>query len=201
MPTSRFPQLARPAHSSNWAPGFSLLEILIAITVLVIGLSAMAALVAQSLGGTDKARYMSLATTLASEKLEDLNRWPAADVHVATGGSLTSDSASGSIDYYDDIDLSNTNGQVSETDASTSGGTTSYSNVIHNVTGYMNTSTTSTAPSSAGTIAFHRRWLIEPDPVVNGVTLTGSRRVTVSVTLTNGSFSPPISFQMSLVRP
>ena len=36
-----------------------------AITVLAIGISAMAALVAQTLNGTESARYMALATTLA----------------------------------------------------------------------------------------------------------------------------------------
>jgi prepilin-type N-terminal cleavage/methylation domain-containing protein len=181
--------------------GFSLLEVLIAITVLVIGLSAMAALVAGTLSGTDRARYLSTATTLASEKLEDLNRWPASDPHVAAGGSLTSDSASGSINFYDDIDLSNTTGQVSESIASTSSGSTAYHNVIHNATGYVDTGATNTPPSTAGVISFHRRWLVETNPVVNGQTLTGIRRVTVLVSLSNLAIRPPVSFQMSLIRP
>ena len=99
MQISRFQSLPRPARNPKRAAGFSILEVLVAITVLVIGLSAMAALVAQTLGGTDRARYMSTATTLASEKLEDLNRWPAGDSYVATGGSLSSDSSSGAINY------------------------------------------------------------------------------------------------------
>jgi Tfp pilus assembly protein PilV len=181
------------------------LEVLIAITVLVIGLSAMAALVTQTLSGTDRARYLSTATTLASEKLEDLNRWPASitytDPHIAPGGSLSSDSSSSSYNYYDDVDLSNTNGEVIESTASTSGGSTTYNNVIHYATGYVDTSATNTAPSSAGNIIFHRRWLIEANPVVNGVTLTGSRRVTVVVTLTNQAIQPPVTFEMSLIRP
>jgi prepilin-type N-terminal cleavage/methylation domain-containing protein len=76
METSRY---SRPKYS-NQDPnaGFSILEVIIAITVLAVGLSAMAALVASSLSGTERARYMALATTLASEKLEDLNRWPSA---------------------------------------------------------------------------------------------------------------------------
>jgi Tfp pilus assembly protein PilV len=177
------------------------MEVLIAMFILTVGLTAMATLVAQSLSGTDNARYLGLATTLVSEKLEDLNRWPAADPHVAVGGSLSADSATGSINYYDDVDLSNTNGYVSETIASTTGTTTTYSNVIHNATGYVNTAATTQAPSGSGIVAFHRRWLIEADPVVNGITLTGSRRVTVLVTLTNQAVQPGVSFQMSLVRP
>jgi hypothetical protein len=174
------------------------MEVLIAITILVIGLTAMASLVAQSLNGTDRARYLGLATILVSEKLEDLNRWPAGSPYVVAGGGLTSDTAAGSLNYYDDVDLSNTNGNVSETISNTSG---TYSNVIHNATGYVNTSATTTAPAGSGIIAFHRRWLIEANPVINGITLTGSRRVTVLVTLTNQAVQPTVSFQMSLVRP
>jgi len=36
--------------------------------------------------------------------------------------------------------------------------------------------------------------------VVNGVPLTGARRVTVEVTLTNGANAAPISYQMSAIR-
>lgn len=195
----RFQPLARPASNPEQASGFSVVEILVAVTILIVGLSALGALVAQTLSGTDRARYMSLATTLASEKLEDLNRWPSVDPHVAAGGNLTGDSASGSLDYYDDVDLSNTNGQVSETIADPTSGT--YKNVIHNATGYVNTAATTAPPAGTGIIAFHRRWLIEANPVVNSVTLTGSRRITVLVTLTNQLVTPGVSFQMSLVRP
>ena len=178
-----------------------MVEVLVAVTILIVGLSALGALVAQTLSGTDRARYLSLATTLTSEKLEDLNRWRSTDAHVAAGGSLAADSASGSLDYYDDVDLSNTTGQVSETVASTSSGSTTYTNVIHNSTGYINTTAATAPPAGTGIIAFHRRWLIEPNPVVNGITLTGNRRVTVLVTLTNSVVRPGVSFQMSLVRP
>jgi Tfp pilus assembly protein PilV len=174
---------------------------MIAITILIVGMSALAALVARSLSGTGQSHYLSMATTLASEKLEDLNRWSAAAPQVAAGGSLTSDSPSGSIDYFDDVDMSVGNGQVSESIASTSGGTTTYTNIIHNVTGYIDTTPSDAAPSTSGVMDFHRRWLIESDPIVNGIKLTGYRRVTVLVTLNNSIVQPPVSFQMSLIRP
>jgi hypothetical protein len=117
---------------------------------------------------------------------------------VAAGGSLTADAAVGSLNYFDDVDLSNTTGRVSETVSNTNG---TYSNVIHNATGYMDTSATTQPPAGSGIVAFHRRWLVEPDPVVNGITLTGSRRITVLVTLTNLAVKPGVTFQMSLVRP
>jgi hypothetical protein len=168
------------------------------MVILIVGLTAMANLVAQSLAGTDSARYLGLATTLVSEKLEDLNRWPSNSPYVAAGGGLTADTAAGSLNYFDDVDLSNTTGKVSETVSKTDG---TYSNVIHNATGYMDTSSTTSPPAGTGIIAFHRRWLIEANPVVNGITLTGSRRITVVATLTNLAVKPGVSFQMSLVRP
>ena len=174
------------------------MEVMIAMFILVVGLTAMATLVAGSLSGTDHARYLGLATTLVSEKLEDLDRWPSTSPYVAVGGSLTSDTATGSLNYFDDVDLSNVSGQVSETESKTDG---TYSNVIHNATGYMDTSSTTSPPAGTGIIAFHRRWLVEANPVVNGITLTGSRRITVLVTLTNLAVKPAVSFQMSLVRP
>jgi hypothetical protein len=163
----------------------------------------MAALVAQSLGGTERARYLALATTLASEKLEDMNRYPAATPPVNPldgGGSLTADQANGSgVNCFDDVDLSNTNGQVGES-YKVAGG---YSTVVHQATGEVDVNPASGSPVSAGsgTMAFHRRWLIEKDPVVNGVTLTGSRRITVYVSMSNQSVSPPVNFQMSAIRP
>lgn len=168
-----------------------------AITVLAIGLSAMAALVAQTLGGTERARYMALATTLASEKLEDLSRYPAATpvvTQLVAGGSLSSDTTG----YNDNVDLSNTTGQIAESIPTSTG----YSNIIHLATGEVQVVPNASTPPSAGsgTMVFHRQWFIEADPVVNGVTLTGSRRITVLVTMTNQSVKPPVSFQMSMVR-
>ena len=44
--------------------------------------------------------------------------------------------------------------------------------------------------------AFKRRWIIEMDQPVTGV-----RRITVLVTLENQQVQPPVTFQMSMVRP
>jgi hypothetical protein len=181
------------------------LEVLVAITILAIGLSAMAQLVASSLSGTEYARYMALATTLTSEKMEDLNHWPgypSPDPRITAGGGLTADTqvstSLGTLNYYDDVNLASTNGQISETIATTSG---SYQSIIHMATGQVTpASTSSTATGSTGSLDFHRRWLIEANPVVNGITLTGARRLTVEVTLTNGVNAAPITYQMSAIR-
>ncbi len=54
----------------------------------------------------------------------------------------------------------------------------------------------STPPSGAGSISFKRRWEIDLNQPVTGV-----RRITVLVTLENQSVQPPVTFQMSMVRP
>jgi len=156
----------------------------------------MAALIGQSLGGTEKARYLALATTLASEKLEDLSRYPVATPPVAPlqgGGSITSDVTG----YNDNVDLSDAQGQVGTSMLTTGGG---YLNISHQSSGQVSVATNagSALTSGTGTNVFHRRWLIEQDPAINGVALTGSRRITVLVTMPNQM--PPVTFQLSTVR-
>jgi type IV pilus assembly protein PilV len=195
-------------HNPRPSAGFSLLEVVIAIVVLVIGLVGMAALVTQMLSGTEKSRFMGQASTLASEKLEDLNRWPTVDPNVAAGGSLTADTVQGTINYYDDVVFGTASGQVSETVGTTAGGVTTYVTTAHSPNGNITTSTGTTAPVTTGQTSFHRRWVIETSPVVNGITLsptagfTGPRRVTVLVTMLNQlKGGLPVSFQMSTIRP
>jgi len=183
------------------------MEVLIAMFVLTVGLTAMAALVAQSLGGTERARDLGLAATLASEKLEDLNRWPTTNANVAGGGSLGADTTVGTIDYFDDVDYSTASGLQSETISTTTAGVVTYVSTSHSPNGIVTQTSSTTAPAAAGQTAFHRRWLIETNPVVNGVTLTapaplvGPRRVTVVVTLLNTAIHPAVTFQMTTVRP
>jgi len=199
------------------AKGFTVLEVLFSLVVLSVGLVTLSSLAAQTLNGTARSRYMSLAANLASEKLEDLNRWPTSDCNVVvaagTNGSLTTDATSSvscgagtsTVYYYDDVDISDATGAVSETTSGVVGGTLTYTTTIHRPDGLLNTDgtgtlpyTTSTSSTAAGTnaVGFHRRWTIEKDQPVSGV-----RRITVLVTLSNGYMSPPVSYQMSMVRP
>ena len=200
--------------------GFTLLEVMVAIAVLTIGVVSVAALAGTMMTTGNRSKYMSLEATLASEKLEDLNHWPAnvPQVCVPTGntsvGSLTSDvlqtttcssgGATASIAYYDDVSINFNNGSTDcvsslggcfdETVASQVGGTTNYTTTYHSPDGTVTTTTTTTAPSN---MTFHRRWIIEADSPVTGV-----RRITVLVTVTSTNISPfSPSFQMSLVRP
>ncbi len=88
------------SNSPRTDRGFTLLEVMIAIAILVVGLSAMAALGAVMLTRGRQSRYMNIAETLASEKLEDLNRYDMAaqaicvQIGDTTEGALITDPTS-----------------------------------------------------------------------------------------------------------
>lgn len=193
------------------ARGFTLIEVLVAVLVFAVGLVALGSLATMTLNGTAASRYRGMGTTFASEKLEDLNRWPTWDPHVCvasgtTVGSLTSDVQAASVtcngitdtvDYYDDVAISDSTGAVCETVSSVVAGNQVYTSTCHTPAGATTTSTSTTANAiDVGAIAFHRRWTIEMDQPVTGV-----KRITVLVTLENGYMNPPITVQESVVRP
>jgi prepilin-type N-terminal cleavage/methylation domain-containing protein len=201
-------------HKSNNSRGFTLLEVMMAIVILTVGLLGVAALISKTSGNTSHSRYMSLAGMLASEKLEDLNRYPTTDPAISfpagstTVGSLTADTSQSvtvgavteTVDYYDQVQMSGTTGSVSETiKGVNTSGTTTYTTVTHTPDGTASEATTTTAPtalSGADPTTFRRRWIIEKDAPVKGV-----RRITVLVTLQNLSGAYGVTFQMSMVRP
>jgi Tfp pilus assembly protein PilV len=202
-----------------------LIEVMIATFILVVAVSAMAALAAVMLTRGRQSRYINIAEALASEKLEDLNRWNmnAQPICVPSGntseGSLTTPitaslsctgEAPGSINYFDDVSIDFTNssggcanannGCFAETVSSVSEGVATYYTTYHspagvipgNPDGSSNATPSTTAPSN---LVFHRSWLIEANTPI-----TGLRRITVLVTLTDKSVQPGVSVQMSLVR-
>jgi prepilin-type N-terminal cleavage/methylation domain-containing protein len=191
--------------------GFTLIETLVAMFILSVGLVALGSLAAQTLSGTTRTHYSALAADLATEKLEDLSRWPTFDpnIYVAAGstvGDLASDKSanvtSGGIptelvNYYDDVEISDSQGAIAETVSQVVGGATTYKTTSHNPDGTITTSSSSSATTAdVGAFSFHRRWTIEMDQPV-----TGLRRITVLVTLSNGFVQPPVSVQMTMVRP
>lgn len=178
--------------------GFTLIETLVAIVILTVGLLAMAALMSKMTGNSAQSRYMSGASILATEKLEELNRYPASDPMVtvtgASAGSLTSDVSLGSINYFDDVQLSATGGAISDT---TSDSTGTYTTILHQPDGTITSTSSATPPPPlAGSLLYHRRWTIESNSPNVGV-----RRVTVFVQLINPPLPRPVTFQMSMVRP
>jgi len=182
--------------------GFTLIETIVAISVLTVGLVAMATLMAEMSKNTSRSRYMSTASILASEKLEDLNKYPPSDPEVrvlaASAGNLTADVSNAGVNYYDDVSLSATGGGITETTSGDNGaGGTVYTTIVHQPDGTITSTTSGAPPAAAGEVLdFHRRWIIEKDVPVIGV-----RRVTVLVTLTNPPVIKAVTFQMSTVRP
>ena len=191
--------------------GFTLVETMVAIAVLTIGLVGAAALIAQMVGNTGRSRYMSIAAMLASEKLEDLNRFPASDPAIAvpagpTAGSLTADTSQSvtvgadteNVDYFDVVQLSSANGGISETSSGKdAAGNSVFTTITHLPDGTVVSSVGAAPPPIAGdTLIYNRRWVIEKDQPVAGV-----RRVTVLVTLKNPVVSQTVTFQNSMVRP
>ncbi|SRR6058998_1088242 len=207
-----------PSPRRKFSGGFTLVEVLLASSVLAIGLLSAGLLAGQMVAGSNRSVYINAASTLASEKLEDLNRWDVDDPHICvptgntTAGSLASDinqtttCASGSsinLSYYDDVypnlvDGSGTcpdgtAGCLAETVSAVAGGTTTYTTTVHSPTGTVRSTSSTSSPNGP---RFHRRWVIEANAPATGV-----RRVTVLVSLTNSAVRPAVNFQMSIVRP
>lgn len=161
--------------------GFTLIETMVAILVLTIGLFSVAALMSSSLNMSAHARYLSTAALLASEKLEDLSRLPNNDTALNPGT------------YNDTVQISSNNGNVAET-TSEGGITTLYTQTPD---GNLTPVTGGAMPAATkDTLTFNRSWT-----VVKDVPITGVRQVTVTVTLTNTSLKPAVTFQSSMVHP
>jgi hypothetical protein len=190
-------QCPQPRLKQLRSCGFTIVEVLVATFVLIVGLVAVAGLLGSTLGGTARSGYMNQAATLTTEKLEDLNRYPTADPTLSAGGSLTADIVNGGVPYYDEVYFSPSQGAMEETVGFLdNNGNTQYQTISYAPTGIITTTAaTATGPSAAGQIAYKRRWIIEQDQPVTGV-----RRVTVLVSLENQYVQPPVTFQMSTVH-
>ena len=195
------------------AGGFSILEVIVSLAVLSIGLLAVALLISSTSVSGTRARYMNLANVLASDKLDNLNKWPSTDPNVAcasaTCGSLTGGATCGSGNIYcDTVVVTEASGADYETQTQMVGSPPAAvtTTIVHTSTGCVDTPANCGVanPSGAGS-TFTRRWLITPNPTISSAggstTVTGARQITVLVTLNDASFNPPVTFQMSMVRP
>jgi Tfp pilus assembly protein PilV len=192
-------QSQQPSLKHQHSRGFTLVEVVVASFILIVGVVAVAGVVGSTLGNTQRSEYMTQASTLATEKLEDLNRYPTTDANVFVSNGVSAGSITSDVDgYYDDVYFSPTAGAIVETTASlTSTGTQQYTTTTYTPDGNITAPVvTTSAPTTTGSTVFERRWIIEQD-----VPVVGIRRVTVLVTLLNQDAASAVTFQMSMVRP
>jgi prepilin-type N-terminal cleavage/methylation domain-containing protein len=169
--------------------GFTLIETMIALLVLTIGLVGTAALMSTTVSTTARSHLMSTAAMLASEKLEDLDRFDKIDTPVQPGGSIAADAAG----YFDHVQISVDNGVISET-TTTNGVSTAY---VQQPGGVMTVVPgAGLPPPTSDTQTFDRRWVVLKD-----VPIVGVRTITVLVTAQNQTVNRQATFQMSMVRP
>jgi type IV pilus modification protein PilV len=194
-------------NGKRGAKGFTLVEVLVSMAIMTVGLLGVAALIGSTLASGTQARYMNIANILASEKLDNLNKWPSNDPNVAPGGALAGPPACAAGDAYcDQVTVSEISGANYETQTQIVNGAPVATTIVHTNGGCVDTPANCGVPNPNGNgNTFTRRWLITASPVItdtagNASTVTGARRITVVVSLAQAS-KLPVNFQMSMVRP
>ena len=200
-------QQMRSINPKARSRGFTLLEVLVSMAIMTVGLLGVAALIGSTLATGTQARYMNIANVLASEKLDNLNKWPSNDPNVAPGGALAGPANCVAGDAYcDQVVVSELSGANYETQTQVVNNVATTTTIVHTNSGCVDTPANCGVPAPNGNgNTFTRRWLITQDPVItstggNPSTVTGARRITVLVSLAQAG-KLPVSIQMSMVRP
>lgn len=221
-------QLQRSSKSGSRHQGFTLIEVMVSLVILAVGLVAVAGLITGMVKLGARARYENIANVLASEKLDSLNQWPSsevggavvADANIAVAGQSAAVTCAGTCgalagpsvcaagdDYCDMVTVNEASGADYETQTTIVNGVPTTITVVHTGSGCVGTpAACGVANPPGGGSTFTRRWLITWDPSIasvgGGNTVANSvRRITVLVTSNDASFKPPVTFQMSMVRP
>src|SRR3984885_10327154 len=161
------------------ARGFTLIELAISIAILTVGLVGVASMFGRIWGSTSYSEYMIQASTLASEKLEDLNRYPTGDPDVVvtagnttagsltanTDASVTSNGVTDTVDYFDEVFMDPRGGAIAETVAPGISPSYTDTSTTHDPNGTITTATgTSLSTAQTNAIQVERRWRIELNP-------------------------------------
>ena len=187
-------QSLRKAVKASRQRGFTLIETMVSILILTIGLVGTAALMSNSVNMGAHARYVSTAALLASEKMEDLDRFPDNDPNLTPGGSLGADITG----YSDSVQISTANGNINEV-TTANGVPTLYTQKPDGTV--VVTSGAGLPAVTPDMLTYDRRWLITASPTVGPNVITGAVQITVLVTLTNQALKPAVTYQTSLVHP
>jgi type II secretory pathway pseudopilin PulG len=143
--------------------GFSILELMIAMLVLLFGFLAMANLIATSIVVNRSSNRLTSLTQLASDKLEELRSLDPNDPRVQAGGSLdinlTQTVGGHTEPYYDSVYVDQRSGAFTVTTPPDDSGV--YSSVTRNLDG--TTSPPSTSGSEPAKVSYRRRWTVQKD--------------------------------------
>ncbi len=165
------------------------------IAVLAVGLLSIAALIAGTIQTGTRSKYMSMASILASEKLDSLNKWPSGDLPVDTpnvsnvdtttsmsaaptdeniwpGGTLSGGASCGTgaaADYCDQVTVAESAGTDYETQTQYVNGTSTTTTIVHTSSGCVGTPAICGVATPTGGDTFTRRWLIEQNPTISAV--------------------------------
>jgi type IV pilus modification protein PilV len=120
--------------------GFTLIEVLVSIAILSIGLLSVGALIASTMNTGTNSKFINMANTLASEKLDTLSKWPSTDPNVAAGGALTGPATCvAGDDYCDQVTMSESSGANYETQTQIVSGNPVTTTIVQTNTGCVDT--------------------------------------------------------------
>lgn len=172
--------------------GFSILELMIAILVLLFGFIAMINLIATSMVVNRTSNRLTSLTLLASDKLEQLRSLDISDPRIqipsgsSTAGSLDDDSSQDvggtRVSYFDTVFVDPRDGSITRMEGQHDGDGHELVSVTRTMEG---TTTTTSSDAEPARVSYRRRWLIQKDPAV----LAGTIRITVEVAIRTKALS------------
>src|SRR5438270_6350210 len=144
-------QQMRSINPKARSRGFTLLEVLVSMAIMTVGLLGVAALIGSTLATGTQARYMNIANVLASEKLDNLNKWPSNDPNVAAGGALAGPANCVAGDAYcDQVVVSELSGANYETQTQVVNNVATTTTIVHTNSGCVDTPVNCGVPAPNG---------------------------------------------------